>query len=113
MNNSKNKRFILSIIFLFSVLLFMGTESTGCLDCDTENNASVTITNGSAAQQKVVIAGPTPKEVYIGVGQSSIAWVEPGEYVITSYAAPYYNSLYYSSGRILLLPSEAEILIID
>ena len=94
---------IFSLVLLFSVFLFMGTsESSGCFSCDNGKNASFQITNASGAQQKVAIAGPTAKELIVGIGKTNTVTVKPGQYVVSSKAAPYYNSLYYSQSFTLI-----------
>ena len=98
MKNAKTGRLAFSLVLLFSVFLFMGTaESTGCFDCDPENNASFIINNRSSVQQKVLITGPTAKEVIVGINNTATVWVKQGFYIINAYGAPFYNSSYYSS----------------
>ncbi len=101
--NSKNIRLIFGLIFLFSVFLFMGTQpEEGCLGCDDGKKASITVYNASPSKQKVYIAGPSTEDFYLGVGTSAIKTVSPGSYVVTTRAAPFYNSNYYSVTIILI-----------
>ena len=109
--NSSNIRLIFGLIFLLSIFFFMGTESTGCLDCDKDNNANITITNGTGVALKIVIAGDTSKEFILSAGNSSVSWVEPGQYYITAYDAPFYTQVHFST-TLLLLPSQAEVIVI-
>ena len=112
MNISRNGRFILGLLFLFSVCLFMGTESTGCWDCSKENNASITITNGSMFKLKIGIVGTTSKEFVLETGQTSVSWVESGQYAINALIAPFFTQSHYS-GTVRVTPTMPAIIVIN
>ncbi len=117
MINSKNIRFVFSMICLFSIFLFMGTESTGCLDCSKDQNGSITINNVSGFQLKIGIVGKTKGSTsytyVLGNGALQTSWVKPGIYYVTASAAPYYNSIFFSTNEFPISPADTKIFTIE
>ena len=89
MDISKKGRLLFGLVILFSITFFMGTkESTGCFDCDTDNNGSIIMVNNSFTAYRFIITGPTEVTQIVSGQSSQTVWVEPGVYTVYSWGNP-------------------------
>jgi len=103
MFNSKYVRLLFGMIFLFSVFLFQGSQSEGCLKCENEasstNNLTILITNASGTSLRtLIISDKFSKEQFLYDGESWLNYVQPGTYNISAFHAGDYV---FNTGRIV------------